>query len=148
MVARSLSEPATRRIDADRSQGMLATLRRLIQAAHVLRLDVQDDRQRPPWPALEPLAAGLDAVLSGVEVALRARPEEQPSPEESIPDLRARYLTFARAAAQDVRAKDLLEELDEIVDAANSLVSLASGESSAPEDAGRSQAEGASLLHS
>ena len=51
-VARSLSEPSTRRIDASQSQGALAAMRRLVQAAHVLRLDVQDERERRPHPGL------------------------------------------------------------------------------------------------
>ncbi|HYB31239.1 MAG TPA: FUSC family protein [Solirubrobacteraceae bacterium] len=78
-VARSLSEPKTRRIDAEQSLGALAALRRLIQAAHVLRLDVQEDRPRPPLPGLAPLAHDLDAALSSVEATLRTRPEA-PSP--------------------------------------------------------------------
>jgi uncharacterized membrane protein YccC len=148
MVARSLSEPATRRIDAEQSQGMLAAMRRLIQVAHVLRLEVQDDAPRPPLPGLEPLASDLHTVLSRVEAALRTRPEEQPAPAAPLPDLRAGYRTFARMAPEDVRREGLLDDLDEIVDAANGLVSLAGRESSAPEDSGRSQAEDASLLHS
>jgi uncharacterized membrane protein YccC len=145
-VARSLSEPATRRIDADQSQGMLAALRRLIQAAHVLRLEVQDDRPRPPLPGLEPLAASLDAVLANVEATQRAGPDEEP-PGAPLPDIRERYLTFARSAPDGPRRDGLLDELDEIVDASNSLASLAGLERSTPNSSGRSQAEGASLLH-
>lgn len=125
-VARSLSEPATRRIDAEESQGMLAAMRRLIQAEHVLRLEVQDERPRPPLPGLEPLAAGLGDQLASVEATLRARPEDPESPSlPEEPDLRARYLAFARAAPDDGDQEWLLAELDEIVDAANSLASLA-----------------------
>jgi uncharacterized membrane protein YccC len=122
-VARSLSEPATRRIDAEQSQGALAAMRRLIQAAHVLRLDVQDRRARSPLPALEPLADGLGELLSSVEASLRARPDERP-PAPSLPDLRTRYLTFGRSAPRDVDAEELLAELDEVVDAANSVASV------------------------
>ena len=79
-VARSLSEPQTRRIDADQSQGVLAALRRLVQAAHVLRLDAQEDRLRPPLPGLAPLAHDLDTALASIESSLRTRPEEPPPP--------------------------------------------------------------------
>lgn len=136
-VARSLSEPATRRIDAEESQGMLAAMRRLIQAEHVLRLEVQDERPRPPLPGLEPLAEGLGDQLAGVEATLRARPEDPESPSlPAEPDLRARYLAFARAAPDDGDQEWLLAELDEIVDAANSLASLAGldGEGSAGDE--------------
>jgi uncharacterized membrane protein YccC len=148
IVARSLSEPATRRIDADQSQGMLATLRRLVEAEHVLRLEVEDDRARPPLTGLEPLAASLDDVLSAVEATLRAGPEDQPPPGPPLPDLRTSYLTFARSAPDDARKEGLLDELDEIVDAANSLASVAGLDDSSASEAGRSQAQDASVLHS
>jgi uncharacterized membrane protein YccC len=121
-VARSLSEPATRRIDAEESQGTLAALRRLVQAAHVLRLDAQEDRARPPLPALEPLARGLDLVLATVEARLRSSPDERP-PAPGLPNLRARYLAFERAVGGDVD-EGLLVELDEIVDATGSMAAL------------------------
>jgi uncharacterized membrane protein YccC len=148
-VARSLSEPATRRIDAEQSQGMLAAMRRLIQAGHVLRLEVQDERPRQPLPGLEPLATGLHELLSSVEAALRTRPEELGPPAPGgHPDLRARYLDFARAAPRTAEQAGLLADLDEIVDSANSLASLAGIDGSAPPDAERSQAQDASVLHS
>lgn len=122
-VARSLSEPATRRIDADQSQAVLAAMRRQIQAAHVLRLDVQDERVRSPLPGLEPLARALDELLSTAEAALRARPDERP-PARERPDLRARYLEFERSAAHDAEVGGLVADLDEVVDAANSLAAV------------------------
>lgn len=123
-VARSLSEPATRRIDAEQSQGLLAAMRRLIQAGHVLRLEVQDERPRQPLPGLEPLAADLDAALTRAEGPLRARTDELTPATAELPDLRGGYLAFARLAPDDVRSEGVLDELDEIVDAANSLMVL------------------------
>jgi uncharacterized membrane protein YccC len=122
IVARSLSEPQTRRIDADQSQGALAALRRLIQAAHVLRLDAQEDRPRPPLPGLAPLAHDLDATLSSVEASMRARPDAPP-PGPGLPDLRGRYLALERTIPDEYAGdpEELLAELDEIVDAANGL---------------------------
>jgi uncharacterized membrane protein YccC len=122
-VARSLTEPATRRIDAAQSEGALAASRRLIQAAHVLRLDVQETTPRQPLPGLEPLATGLDAVLANVGETLASQPDEHP-PAQELPDLRGRYLAFERATPSDVDAEGLLAELDEIVDAANGLAEL------------------------
>ncbi|MBV9607808.1 MAG: FUSC family protein [Solirubrobacterales bacterium] len=148
-VARSLSEPATRRIDAEQSQGLLAAMRRLIQAGHVLRLEVQDDGPRQPLPGLEPLAGDLRDLLSRVEGALRTRdPERDPAPARALPDLRARYRAFARSAPEAAAQEGHLAELDEIVDVANSLASLAGLDGPEAADAGRSQAQDASVLHS
>jgi uncharacterized membrane protein YccC len=135
-VARSLSEPATRRIDAEQSQGLLAAMRRLVQAGHVLRLEVQDERPREPLPGLEPLAADLDAVLTRVEGPLRARADELDPVAAELPDLRGRYLAFARSAPDGVRSEGVLDELDEMVDAANSL-SVLVGLEPADDDARR-----------
>ncbi len=136
-VARSLSEPATRRIDAEQSQGLLAVMRRLIQAGHVLRLEVQDERPRQPLPGLEPLAVDLDAMLTRVEGPLRARTDEPDlAPAGELPDLRGRYLAFARSVPDDVRSEGVLDELDEMVDAANSLAVLV-GLEAADDDASR-----------
>ena len=133
-VARSLSEPATRRIDAEESQAVLADMRRQMQAAHVLRLDVQDERVPRPLPGVEPLARGLDRLLSSVEATLRARPDER-SPARELPDLRERYAEFERSAPVGAEVEGLLADLDEVVDAANSLaavVGLEPGDSDDP----------------
>jgi hypothetical protein len=91
----------------------------------VLRLEVQDERPRQPLPGLEPLAADLDAVLTRVEGPLRARPDEaDPAATAELPDLRGRYLAFARSAPDDLHSEGVLDELDEVVDAANSLAVL------------------------
>ena len=122
-VARSLSEPKTRRIDADQSQGALAALRRLIQAAHILRLDVQEDRPRPPLPGLAPLAHDLDVALASVEASLRARPQAPPTADPGLGvdlNLRGDYLAFERTVPPEY-AGDPEGLLDEIVDAVNSL---------------------------
>jgi len=136
-VARSLAEPATRRIDAEQSQGSLAAARRLVLAAHVLRLDAQEDRGRRPLPALEPLASDLDAVLGTVDATLRAVPDGPPAG-PPLPDLRAGYAELERTAPKDPDGAAMLIELDEIVDAANGLAALAGLE---PDDADHSCGE-------
>jgi uncharacterized membrane protein YccC len=123
-VARSLAEPATRRIDAEDSQRALATLRRLIQAVHVLRLDAEEERQRPALPELKPLAAVIDWQLREIDTVLSDAPGARPG-SPSLPDLRASYSAFERHCSQERDHAALLAELDEIVDAANSLAELA-----------------------
>lgn len=123
-VARSLSEPAQRRIDARRSQALLGSLRRAIQAAHVLRLDVQESRRHQPLPELEPLRTGLDQLLSVVEQALRDDPA-MVRPDAPIPDLRQRFEELQQAVGGRDDVPELLTELDELVDAVNGLASLA-----------------------
>jgi hypothetical protein len=120
-VAQSLSEPATRRIDADQSQGALAAMRRLIQAAHVLRLEAQEGRHHALLPALRPLASDLNDLLAVVDARLQDPGE---STREAVPDLRASYLEFERSLPRDSESAALLAELDEIVDAANGLAAL------------------------
>ena len=122
-VARSLSEPHTRRIDAEQSQGALAAMRRLVQGAHVLRLDAQDDRDRRPLPTLDKLAADLDDQLAGVGAAL-ADHHAGPPPAATLPDLRASYGAFERDAPDDREGAALLAQLDELVDAANGLAEI------------------------
>jgi uncharacterized membrane protein YccC len=121
-VALSLSEPRMRRIDAEQSQGMLGALRRLIQAVHVLRLEAQDERERPPIPELAPFTRDLDHLLARVEAALES---PDAAGQEPLPDLRGRYQELERALGRDPAAVALLAELDEIVDAANGLAALA-----------------------
>ena len=123
-VARSLSEPTTRQIDASQSQRALAAMRRLVQTAHVLRLDVQDDREHRPRPALEPLRGDIDELLGEVESSMRARPQADPAPRE-LPDVRRRYESLERASGSDPDSHAILAQLDEMVDAANSLAAAA-----------------------
>ncbi len=124
IVARSQSEPATRRIDARQSQAALGTLRRLIQSAHLLRLDLQENRQRRPHPEIEPLRSALNELLGMVEDHLRALPAEGPRA-APLPDLRGRFWAARRAWGDDPEARALANELDEIVDAANGLAAVA-----------------------
>ncbi|MBV9714387.1 MAG: FUSC family protein [Solirubrobacterales bacterium] len=122
-IARSLSEPETRRIDAMHSQAVLGVMRRLSLATHVLRLEAEEDREREPLPALARLAADVDRLLASVEVTLAGRPEKAPVADD-WPDLRAEFLAFEHACPKDSEAALLVRELDEIVDAANGLAAV------------------------
>jgi hypothetical protein len=121
-VARSLSEPQTTRIDAEESQAGLGALRRLSQAAHVLRLEAEEARPPSPSPALASLATDIDRLLAVVEANWRGAPGPGAS---TLPDLRASYLAFEHSGlADDLEHAVLLAELDEIVDAANGLAAI------------------------
>jgi uncharacterized membrane protein YccC len=124
VVARSLTEPATRRIDADRSQAVLAAMRRLIQAAHVLRLEAQDERHHRPLPELEPMRADLDELLETIEMTFRARPDTAAGG-DPLPDLRERYEEIQPSLRGAPWTREVLAELDEIVDAADGLAAAA-----------------------
>ncbi len=121
-VSRSLSEPETRRIDARETQAALGGLRRLISAAHVLRLDAQEDREHPPHPGLSALAGDLDRQLALIERSLAAG-QPPAAGSFSLPDLRGEHDQFADREPDDEETAGLLAELDEIVDTANGLVS-------------------------
>jgi uncharacterized membrane protein YccC len=130
-VARSLGEPATRRIGAEQSQGLLGAMRRLLQTAQVLRLYAQEDRPRGPVTELEPLASDIDHCLRLIAESLAAEP---PQPLGHIPDLRGDYGTFQRASdAEDPDRAALLSELDEIVDAVDTAAALAARGQDEPE---------------
>jgi fusaric acid resistance family protein len=113
-VARSLSEPSARQIDQSRAQRALGALRRLARVSHLLGLDARDRQQPEPVPGLAPLASSLDALLARVRAAVAAGGQLR---EDSLPNLRAGYEELAGEHPDP----DLLAELDELVDAANSL---------------------------
>ena len=129
-VALSLSEPHTRRIDADQTRGAFGALRRLVYAVHVVRLEAEEDRPHPPLPALKPLVEAVDELLVAVEDVLRGTEDRA----ASLPDPRAAYETFERSAPHDAAGSALLLQLDEIVDAADSLAAVLELD---PADSGR-----------
>ncbi|HEX8959243.1 MAG TPA: FUSC family protein, partial [Solirubrobacterales bacterium] len=127
-VGRSLAEPVEHRIDPNLSQSVLAAARRLVLAAHVVRLDAEEERERAPLPELSALADGLERLLSTVEHRLRADEDgSAAAPGDAarpLPDLRAAYNAVAEHDGGHPEAEALLAELDEIVDAANGLAAL------------------------
>jgi uncharacterized membrane protein YccC len=118
-VARSLSEPTSRQIDPERAQGALATILRMTQAAHVLRLEAQEHDPPPPSPGLADLSAPFDAQLAAAQEALRTG---ERLPARSLPDLRAVYEELE--ARDGAVTPELAAELDELVDAANGLATI------------------------
>jgi uncharacterized membrane protein YccC len=121
-VTRSLAEPMTRRIDAEQSRDLLAGLRRLVFAAHVIRLEAQRHPPHTPRPDLRPLASTLDESLARITHALG--PDSSRSP--ALPPLRALYQTLSGETAGDPDDAVLMAQLDEIVDATNTVSELVS----------------------
>ena len=71
-------------------------MRRLVKAAHLLRLDAQDEQRREAFPDLAPLATDVDAMLALVGGVLRAGPG---APTSHTADLRADYMQLERERA-------------------------------------------------
>ncbi len=118
-VARSLGEPTARQIDADTSRGILVGLRRVVLAIGVVRVLEEGRAERdgePGFPALEALATDFDvamAEIAGVLAGSGAGP---------FPPLRERHQALASEGSG--LGKVLLGELDEIVDALNTVGEL------------------------
>jgi hypothetical protein len=63
-------------------------------------------------------------VLGEVQTSFQARPQESPVPRD-LPDIRKRYEAFERTCGSDEDSVALLAQLDEMVDASNSLAAAA-----------------------
>jgi uncharacterized membrane protein YccC len=118
-VSRSLGEPVGRRIDARVATAVLSEMLRLVQAVHGLRLEADDDHDRPAFARLAPLARALDVQLGAIARAL-ASDELQLSSEHV--DLRTLFTQFADDA--DADEHELLIALDELVDVINAIDEL------------------------
>jgi uncharacterized membrane protein YccC len=118
-VSRSLGEPVAHRIDARVATAALSDMLRLVQAVHGLRLEAHDDRDRPAFSRLTPLARALDVQLGAISRALMSDDLQLSS--EHV-DLRALYTQFADSA--DDAEHELLIALDELVDVVNAIDEL------------------------
>ncbi len=114
-VARSLAEPTARQIDPDTSRGILAGLRRVVQAIAVLRVLDAGRAARAPLPALEPLGAGFDVGMAEIASVIAG------GGSGPFPPLRARH--EALVAGHEI-GEVLLGELDEIVDSLDTVSEL------------------------
>ena len=92
-------------------------LRRLVQATHVLRLELPRHTDDRPVAALRPLATALDQTLAIISEML-AKGAAGP---RDFPPLRALYRELVEGEANALADPVLLTELDEIVDAANTV---------------------------
>ena len=128
-VARSLAEPPSHRIDARVGPGMLGEARRLVQATHVLRLDVQELPQPAAEPRFAPLARSLDIELAAVARALQSD-DLQLSAEYTDPRAVFDHIASERS---DEDEQVILADLDHLIDAVNAVAELVAR---APEPAG------------
>jgi uncharacterized membrane protein YccC len=119
-IERSLTDPAARRIDLEQAQNVMTGFRRLIQAVHVIRLERQAHPRNQPLVALRPLATAVDQTLAVIAGTLATGTPAQ----ANLPPLRAAYRELAAAAASAPLDPLLLTEIDEIVDAANTVAGV------------------------
>ncbi len=115
-VGRSVAEPPAKRIDPETSQGILGALRRLIRAAHSLRTETT---ACPVLPGVDKFAAAVDRSFADVEAGL-ARDMSV----ESLPPLRDIYHRIDRTAAGDPVMVPVLIQLDEMVNAVDTVGQL------------------------
>jgi uncharacterized membrane protein YccC len=119
-VSRSLAEPVTRRIDAEQSRGLLSGLRRLVLAAHIVRLECQRRTRHAPLPTLRPFVSALDESLKTITHALAADGVHA----TALPPLRALHQALLRETKGEPRDPLLVAQLDEIADATNTVGEL------------------------
>lgn len=114
-IARSADEPRRHRVDDEFARSVLGAARRIAQSAHSLRSELERGLSIPPLPAFVDLAALLDQAL-----ALHGLADGAPRTAEALP-LRQHYLLVARALAERGSSPVIALQLDEIVDAVNTL---------------------------
>lgn len=116
-LERALSEPPARRVDVDQARRVMTGLRRLVQAAHVLRLELDEGDERQPAPALRPLAQAIDQALAAIGERLATGVPTR----TRLPPLRALHHDLTEGDAATAFDPVLLTELDEMVDAVNTV---------------------------
>jgi uncharacterized membrane protein YccC len=125
-VTRSLGEPASRRIDSQQSQGILVGLRRLAGTIHVLRANPHNGAERTAMPTFAVLAGEIDQALAEIEARVSSNPDSPGDP-VALADLRETYTRLEHEQGPAQGDELLMRELDEIVDAVNSLAALLGG---------------------
>jgi uncharacterized membrane protein YccC len=121
-VARSLSEPRRRRIDARVGSGVLDEMLRLVHAIHALRLEAQDTPDRAPQPALAPFARALDVQLAAIARGLLSDDLQLSSEYVDLRALADRYTEDTDPTHPGER--DLSAVIDQIADATNAVDEL------------------------
>jgi uncharacterized membrane protein YccC len=111
-LERSLDEPPARQIDVEQARDVMTGLRRLVQATHVVRLELGTRTNNEPLAELRPLATALDRALAMIAQTLATGTPTR----MDLPPLRALHRDLVAGGSLD---PVLVTELDEIVDAVN-----------------------------
>lgn len=119
VVARSLSEPAGRRIDPRVGPGVLDEMLRLVHAVHALRLEAEDAAEPVPHPALAPFARALDAQLGAIGRGLQSDDLQLSSEYVDLRELADRFAEEAQP-----RERELGAVIDQVADATNAIDEL------------------------
>ena len=109
-VGRSLREPSRHRIDEEQTAGVLAALRRVSEAAHLLRTRAAETGVTVP--AAAPLTDAIDTAMAELSSTLRG--EETP---HVLPPLRQLHDRLSAEAGDSDFSRLVDTETDEIVDA-------------------------------
>jgi uncharacterized membrane protein YccC len=112
VVDRSLGEPSRHRIDPERTAGILAALRRLSEATHLLRTRTAGAEAQGSVPAAAPLATAIDSALATLAAAVQGE-----SRHRSLPPLRRLHDLLGEEASGSGASGLVVTETDEIVDA-------------------------------
>ncbi len=117
-VGRSLAEPASRRIEPDLAQGVLVALRRLVRAAHRLRVELPASG---PTVGARQFAERLDTLLARAASDLSAPDHEADRSRIVGAGLRETCLRIERSSTV---APAVLAQLDEMVNAVDTVAVL------------------------
>jgi uncharacterized membrane protein YccC len=119
-IGRSEDEPRRHRFDDDFGRSILAAARRVVQSAHSLRSEVERDLSIAPLPQFEELASLLDRALTWIGKQLGGDLKHEDL------GLRDHYLVAASALAERGASPVIALQLDEIIDAVNTMGSIVS----------------------
>jgi uncharacterized membrane protein YccC len=119
-IGRARDEPRRHRFDDDFGRGILAAARRVVQSAHSLRSEIERGLSIAPLPPFEGLASLLDRALTSIANQLGGGLSHEEF------GLRDHYLVAASALANRGASPVIALQLDEIVDAVNTLGAIVS----------------------
>jgi uncharacterized membrane protein YccC len=119
-IGRSRDEPRRHRFDDDFGRGILAAARRVVRSAHSLRSEIERGLSIAPVPEFEEFASLLDHAVGSIGKQLGGDLNHEAF------GLRDHYLVAASALAERGASPVIALQLDEIVDAVNTLGAIVS----------------------
>jgi uncharacterized membrane protein YccC len=114
-IGRARDEPRRHRFDDDFGRGILAAARRVVQSAHSLRSEIERGLSIAPLPPFEELTSLLDRALTSIATQLGGDLNHEDF------GLRDHYLVTANSLAERGASPVIALQLDEIVDAVNTM---------------------------